>query len=254
LERHLVDFAVLYFGDYNLIAAVNSQMSDEGFLGMREGLKNAFAKGDITEVMRLMNICFGKNSYSLWHLFKDEQRRILYELLETTWQEIEASFRHIYEHNYTIMQVMRGMNIPLPKALSAPAEFIVNEDLCRVIQDDKADLNRLQALTDEASKLSLQLDEATLRFEASRKINRLMCRLEDSPGDVNLLETVETTVRILLTLTSKLDLQTAQNVFFAIGKQMYPDMNKKADSGQNMAEKWVEYFRNLAHYLDVEVA
>ncbi len=184
LERHPVDFAALYFGDYNLIAAVNAQMSDDTFFGIREGLKNAFAKGDITEVMCLMNISFGKNSYSLWHLFKDEQRRILYELLETTWQEIEASFRHIYEHNYTIMQAMRGMNIPLPKALSTPAEFILNEDLCRVIQDGKTNLNRLQALVDEAGKLSLQLDEATLRFEASRKINRLMCRLEDSPGNV----------------------------------------------------------------------
>jgi len=253
LERYLIDFAVLYFGNYNLIAAVDAHMPDDTFFGMREGLKNAFAKGDITEVMRLMNISFGKNSYSLWHLFKDEQRRILYELLKTTWQEIEASFRHIYEHNYTIMRVMRGMNIPLPKALSAPAEFILNEHLRRVIQDDKADLGQLQALADEANKLSLQLDEATLRFEASRKINRLMRKLEDLPSDVNLLETIGTTIRIILTLTSKLDLKAAQNVFFTISKQVYPDMNKKADSGQTVAKKWVEHFRNLAHYLDVEV-
>jgi alpha-amylase/alpha-mannosidase (GH57 family) len=253
LERHLVDFVALYFGDYNLIAAVNAQMSDDAFFDMRESLKNAFDKGDITEVMCLMNISFGKNSYSLWHLFKDEQRRILYELLETTWQEIEASFRHIYEHNYTIMQIMCGMNIPLPTALSVPAEFIVNEDLCRVIQDDNANLNRLQTLADEADKLSLQLDKETLRFEASRKINRLMRRLEDEPGNVNLLETIETAIKILLNLITKLDLQAAQNVFFAISKQIYPEMNEKADSGQATAKKWVEHFRNLAHYLDVIV-
>jgi len=39
-----------------------------------------------------MNIFFKGNNFSLWHLFKDEQRRILYELLKTNWEEIEASF------------------------------------------------------------------------------------------------------------------------------------------------------------------
>ncbi|HUW20051.1 MAG TPA: DUF3536 domain-containing protein [Sedimentisphaerales bacterium] len=253
LERHPLDFAVLYFGEHNLIGAVNARMLDEAFFAMRESLKNAFTKGDTTEVMRLMNISFAGNNYSLWHLFKDQQRRILYELLRTTWEEIEASFRHIYEHNYAIMKVMRGMNIPLPKALSTPVEFILNQDLCTVIRQDVSDLHRLQVLVDEATRLSLQLDEATLQFEASHKINRLMDAFENSPDDVNLLETIEATVGILLKLTSELDLQKAQNVFFAISRQKYPDMIKKAASGDRVAEKWVEHFRNLAHHLDIKV-
>ena len=157
------------------------------------------------------------------------------------------------DHNYTIMQVMRDMNIPLPKAFSAPAEFIFNQDLRRVIQDDEVGLDRLQVLVDEATRLSLQLDEATIRFEADRKINRLMNKFADSPDDLNLLETIEATVRILLAIILELDLQTAQNVFFAISKEKYPDMSKKADSGETFAKKWVEHFKNLAHYLDVKV-
>lgn len=253
LEKHPVDFAVLHFGDHNLIGAVNARMSDDAFSTMRGSLKKAFAKGDTTEVMRIMNTSFGGNSYSLWHLFKDQQRRILYGLLETTWREIEASFRHVYEHNYTIMQMMRGMNIPLPKALSAPAEFILNLDLCKVIRDDEINLDRLQMLVDEAARLSLRLDEATLRFEASRKISHLMKRFEDSSDDVHLLKTIEATVRILLTVILDLDLQTAQNVFFTISRKKYPDMSKKADSGETVAKEWVEHFKNLAQYLDVKV-
>ena len=110
-----------------------------------------------------MNIAFGGNSYSLWHLFKDEQRHILNQLLDTTWLEIEAAFRHIYEHNYAIMQAMRGMNIPLPKALAAPAEFILNEAICKIIRDEREEhaslLEHLQILADEAARFSLQLDK-----------------------------------------------------------------------------------------------
>jgi hypothetical protein len=253
LEKHPVDFAVLHFGDHNLIGAVNSRASDDSFALMQENLTNAFATGNTTEIIRLMNIYFSGNNYSLWHLFKDQQRRILYELLETTWQEIEAAFRHIYEHNYTIMNIMRGMDIPLPKALSAPAEFVINQDLRRFIEDDKSDLDEIKKLANEAAKLSLQLDDAMLRYEASRRINRLMGRLENSPEDTDLLERIESTMRTLLTVTSELDLQKAQNVFFGIGRQTYPLMCRKADSADTVATKWIQHFKNLAQFLDVEV-
>jgi len=253
LERHLVDFAVLHFGDHNLTGAVDARMSDEKFSNMQRDLKNAFTKGDTTEVVRIMNLSFSGNSYSLWHLFKDQQRRILYELLRTTWLEIEASFRHIYEHNYTIMQIMRGMNIPLPKALSAPAEFILNHDLCQVIKDEAVDIKQLKKLVDEATRLSLKLDETTLRFEASHRINLLMNELEETPYDMKLLETIEETLRLLLNVISELDLQTAQNIFFFIGKEEQPAMSKKAGSGDESAKKWCEGFRKLAEYLGVKI-
>jgi hypothetical protein len=253
LERHAIDFAVLYSGSHNLTGAVSARMSDDSFAEVCENLRDAFAKGDTTEVMRLMNVSFGGNSYSLWHLFKDQQRQILYELLQSTWQEIEASFRHVYEHNYTIMQIMRGMNMPLPKALSAPAEFILNQDLCKVIREDESDLKQMKKLVEEATRLSLQLDESTLRFEGSRKINRLMGRLEVSPEDIDLLETIEATFKILLWAVSQLDLQTAQNIFFAVSKARYADISARADSGDEPAKQWVEHFRNLAQYLDVKV-
>jgi hypothetical protein len=253
LEKHLFDFAVLHFGDHNLISAVDARMSDEAFDDMQESLKAAFAKGNTTEVMRIMNIFFKGNHYSLWHLFKDQQRSILYELLKTTWQEIEASFRHIYEHNYTIMQIMKDMNIPLPRALSAPAEFILNKDLIKVIHDDGANLKQLRKLAEQATRLSIQLDEATLSFEASHKVNNLMRRFEKAPDDLKLLERIESMLQILLTIISKLDLQTAQNVFFALTKSTYPNLKQMADSGDKTAKKWVEHFKSLAQYLDVKV-
>ncbi|MFH1372139.1 MAG: DUF3536 domain-containing protein [Planctomycetota bacterium] len=251
LEEYTIDFAVLYRGDPYINAAARGAMSDDLFSAMQRDLKNAFQKGDVNEVMRLMNVAFGGNNYSLWHLFKDEQRHILYELLQTTWLEIEASFRHLYEHNYAIMQAMRGMNMPLPKALAAPAEFILNEDLCKVICDEPTNLDRLKALADEAARLSLKLDNATIQYEAGRKIDRLMVKLADSPENIELLEHIEATIKILLTILTELDLQSAQNVFFEIGKKTLPQMRDKAKAGDQPAQKWIEQFSNIAHYLGV---
>ena len=253
LERYTVDFAVLYLGDHNLIGSSIGRMPDKSFSEMQQHLKDSFRKGDVIEVMRLMSVIFKGNNYSLWHLFRDEQRRILYEVLETTWKEIDASFRHLYEHNHSIMQVMRSMNVPLPRALAAPVEFIINNDLCQVIREEKTSLDKLQSLVNEATTLSIQLDIPTLQFEVSRKITHLMLQLQQSHEDISLLESIEETFRILLSIVSQFNPQTAQNVLFAISKKTYPEMSKKALQGDENAKKWVENFKNLASYFGVMV-
>ncbi len=253
LEKYSVEFAVLHLGDHNLMAAITSGMPDEDFYHMREELSRSFRKGDTNEVMRQMNMRFAGNNYSLWHLFKDEQRRILFELLENTWQEIESSFRQIYEHNYAIMLMIRGMNMPLPEALSTPAEFILNQDLCSVIAADEIDLDRLQSLTDDALRLKLTLDETTLRFEASHRINRLMSQLEESPDNVELLAAIERSLKILSSIISDMDLQAAQNVFFAVGKEKYQQKKKQAEKQDQNAVRWVELFESLSRHLGVVI-
>jgi len=253
LEEYSVDSAVLYLGDHHLFAAVQGRAPDEEFQRVRHDLTEAFRKGDSNEVMRLMNTAFDERNYSLSHLFKDQQREILNELLEGTWEEIESSFRHIYEHNFAIMQMIRNMNMPLPKALSAPAEFILNEDLCAEIQSDELDLNRLRSLVDEAERLSLGLDKERLSFEGSHRINTLARQWRDAPEDVEMLASIEKSLGILRVLTPDMDLQHAQNVFFTIARETYPQIKQQAEAADEKAVAWVEHFGHLAQRLGLVI-
>ncbi len=252
-EMQQVDFATLHLGDHNLITALSAPMPDGDFQQMRRNLEDAFRRGDTNEVMRQMNIRFSGNSYSIWHLFKDEQRRLIYELLGDTWEEITRSFRHIYEHNYAIMLMLRGMNMALPKALAGPAEFIVNQELCNLIRAEEINVVRLKELTDEAARLSLQLDQTTLRYEASAKINGLMKKLEQARDDIQLLITIESVLNILHSFVPDMNLQTAQNLFFTILKEKYPDMKAKATAKDRDALTWTESFESIADHLELNI-
>ena len=252
-EQYTVDSAVLYLGDHHLFAAVQGGMPDEQFKRTREDLVKAFRKGESNEVMRLMNVAFDGRNYSLSHLFKDQQREILNVLLESTWAEIDSSFRHIYEHNYAIMQMVRNMNMPLPKALSAPAEFILNEDICEAIQADEMDLDRLRELADEADRLSLSLDKERISFEGSRKVSELAAQWHETPEDIRLLWSVEKGLEILHMLTPDMDLQHAQNVFFTIARTKYAQMKRRATAADEQAAEWVEHFGHLAQRLGLAV-
>lgn len=247
------DLVGLYLGGQNLFAAIRPHTGDADYRERKDQLTKAFQQGDNNEVMRLMNIQFNGTSYSLTHLFRDEQRKILNDLLETTWQDIEASFRRIYDHNYAIMQMIRTMNMPLPKALSAPAEFILQHDLCEEIHTEPVNIKRLSNLVDEAQRFSLNLDIPTINFEAGHRVNQLMDCLIEKPEDLDFLLQIERLLSVLNRITEGIDFQNSQNVFYSIAKNIYPKMLTKVESQDENAGQWVQHFRNLAQQLGLEI-
>ena len=250
-DERLVCFAVLHFGDPNLIGGVREYKGDDLFSLMRQEITNAFTKSDIPEVIRLMDQHFETHGYSLWHLFKDEQRKVLNQILEPILIEIEASSRQTYEQHYAIMQVMRDLQIPLPKALATTVEFVLNTDIRKSLETEELDLEHLQKLVEEAKKWSFELDMTTLGFVASKKINSLMEELSRTPEDLSLLERIETIFRILSALPLEIDLWKTQNVCFSISKQLNGGMRRSAERGDQTAKEWVEHFDNLQDYLCV---
>lgn len=250
-EESVISFAVLHLGDHNLSGGVREYIGEDSFIIMCQEIKDAFLKSDIPEVIRLMDKHFGMHNYSLWHLFKDKQRKVLDQILEFEVKEIEALLRQIYDHHYPIMHVMNEMQIPLPKALSITGEFVLNKDLRKLLDNEELNLDYLQKLIAEIEKWHFKFDKPTLSFIASRKINTLMEKLYRTPEDISLLGTIEVTLRVLTALPLQLNLWKAQNIYFSISKELYRIMVEKAEKGNQSAKKWTDYFNSLGHYLQM---
>lgn len=252
-REDLITFAVLHFGDHNLIGGVKEFVSDESFSLMHEEIKQTFTKSNIPEIIRLMDNHFGTHNYSLGHLFRDEQRKIFNSILASTLQEIEVSFRQIFEHRYPIMQGMQEMKIPLPKALATPIEFILNSDIRHALEDEELDFVRIEKLVKEIKGLSLEPDKTTLGFIASQKIEALMTKFSQQPGDASKLETVVKFFRIIRELNLDLNLWKAQNIYFSIGRKLYGAMRESAEKGDANAKRWFDNFDDLSNYLYVKL-
>ncbi len=250
-EEGEIGFAVLHLGDHNLIGGVRNYMGDEPFSQMCGEIKKAFGKSDITEIIRLMDMHFETHNYSLWHLFKDEQRKVLNKILESTLGEIEASFRQIYERHYPVMQVMKEMRIPLPKAFAAATELIIGTDLSQELQRDELDFEEIGRLVGEVKRWSLDLDRKSLGFVVSEKINSLMQELSHEPDRVALLETIEHVFGVLGDLNLEMDLWAAQNIYFSLGKEHYDAMEERASKGDEAAKVWLEHFNRVGESLHV---
>jgi hypothetical protein len=170
-----------------------------------------------------------------------------------TWSEKTISFavRRIYDHNYPIMQVMRELNIPLPQALSTPAEYVLNANLRRLLETEDPDLDQLRNLLDEARKWGFKTERAVIGFAASNRFIALMERLWRDPNDLRLLNSIETLLKTLQPASIDLDLMKAQRLYLHLARQYSQEKRNRAEEGDQNAREWAQCFDALGNILRV---
>jgi alpha-amylase/alpha-mannosidase (GH57 family) len=252
LEEKIISFAVLHLGDHNINGGTRYFVSNEAFIIMQEEIQGAFGKGDIPEVIRLMNKYFEGSFYSAWCLFKDEQKKIMDQILLATYEDIEASYRQIYDNSYTMMNFFHSLGLRIPKSFSVAAEYIINRDIKRIFEAG-IDMEKLRKLMEDIRKWSIKIDEAMINYVVSSWIDRNMERLLQKPEDTALLDKIDSTLEVLKPLSLSLNLWNAQNVYFSIGKKFFLSMSEKSRKHDDPAVRWVDGFLKLGKYLQVKI-
>jgi alpha-amylase/alpha-mannosidase (GH57 family) len=253
-EEEPISFAVLHLGDHSLNGGVRKFMGEEAFSVMQGEIRGAFDRGDVPDVVRIMDKHFGMNNYSLWHLFKDEQRKVSNQVLRSATESIEISFRKMVERNYPIMNFLQGLKMPLPRPLLMAAEYIINLDLERFFEGEDLNREKMDHLIHEAKRWSLQIDKGTIGFVATSWMNSLLERLSRQPEEMTLFEKTESGLEFLSSLSVEPDLWQAQNIYFSLEKKLYGSMVGRAEKGNDFAKSWVEAFRQLGVRLRVKIS
>jgi len=251
-EQAYICFTVLHLGDHNFIGGVDYLKTDE-FNKMHTLIMNAFLESDIPSVIGVIKDYFKYHNYSLWHLFKREQRMILNQVLGSTMEDIETSFRQIYDHHYPLMQIKNEISLPLPRMLMTIVEFVLNRDISLVLEAEDVDIKRFKQLVEEMKRWSFKRDQANFSFLASHKISSLMKRLSDNPDNFHLMEKIIFILELLTQLSLDLDLWKSQNIYFAMGRKVYPDFIAQTGTDE-LAVRWVKSFEHLGEILKVRVS
>jgi hypothetical protein len=150
------------------------------------------------------------------------------------------------------MQAMREMEIPLPEALSTPAEYVLNADLRRLMEAPDADLETLRKIAAEYEAFAFKPDGETLGYAVSRWVGSLVAAWAARPDNVVSLEKIEAVLTILEGLGVGFDLWQSQNIFFSTGKALYGRGAPGAGSGPLAAPEWVRAFKAVAELLHID--
>jgi alpha-amylase/alpha-mannosidase (GH57 family) len=249
-EKDIV-FSVLHLGDHNLMGGVQRFQGDRALESMWQEIEGAFGRSDIPEVIGLMDKYFGSHGYSLWHLFQDEKRKVMGQILEEALTDIKSSFHKIYEDNYPTMLALKNMNIPLPSFFAAPLEFTLNEDLEQLLRAPDPDMARILGIADEFREWALEPDRSALGYAATMRINAIMAGVSQDPAAAGPLKAAASLLTALAGLRLEIDLWKSQNVFFFSVRDRYRELRLRADKGDKEAGDWVAAAVNLAGLLSV---
>ncbi len=251
-ESATLSFAVLHMGDHNVNGGVRLFLGDEAERYLTHEAVEPFTRGDFGEVIRLMDRRFGESNYSLRSLFRDEQRKVLESILASTLRDAETLYRQLYERGAPMMRFLTQLNIPLPKAFYAAAEFVLNSYLRRALEQEPIDGERVKSLLETAKLEGVALDTATLEFTYRRSLERMVKRLVIHPTEVELKQ-LNNAADLIQALPFSVDLWEIQNAYYRLLENVYPELRRQKDLGSSTAAAWLESCEALGRKLAVKV-
>jgi alpha-amylase/alpha-mannosidase (GH57 family) len=251
-ESELLTFGVLQFGGHNVNGGVRPFRGDEEYETLVRSVAEAFNSADLTEVIRRLDEGFGRDILSLKLLFRDEQRKILDRILQSTLTDTEALLRQAYEANVPLMRFLAALNTPLPSVFHAIAEFVLNTQLRQALDGDEPDRDRVERLLDEVDREHVVLAEEAIEFTLRRRIESLAVAFAETPDD-DRLERLRRGVVLASRMPFPVELWEVQNAYFGMLQSVYPERLERARRGDTDARSWAERFAELGDLLFVRV-
>ena len=249
-ESERFELAVLHLGETELTGGVRVVRAESDYEDVRAQLAEVMEPGGIPAVIRLLDQRFGRMPISIRSLFRDDQRRILHELLNATLDEAESTFRQLHERYDPLMRFHARLGIPVPKVLQTAAEFDLNLQLRRMLAEELMPIAELEARLREASDEGVTLDETTL-LSFKHSIERAADRFQEHPEDLDRLEVLETLAGVVREFHLAVDLRRAQNRYYRMRNMVRPAIEASSGNG-HAAKRWLELFDSLGEKLAFE--
>ncbi|HEV8524010.1 MAG TPA: DUF3536 domain-containing protein [Terriglobales bacterium] len=249
LECAELMFGALHFGDHNLNAAVRHFRDQDAFENTVRECSEAFLSADLPQAIRALDRQFEGITYSLKSLFRDEQRRVVSAILDSTLAEVETSLRQLYERHSPLMSFLSDLGTPMPKVLNLTAEFAINSGLRRALEEPDLDLERIRVLLDVAAREKVPLDNAGLSFALKCTLEGMMEQFLAQADDIVLLEKLVSVV-ILRSLPFEVSLWKVQNLYWEMLREVRPVFQARDDA---QSREWLAHFDSLGEKLKIRV-
>jgi len=245
----ILTYGVLYMGSHNLNCWVhlNGQSSAHGPLV--EESRAAFERADFSEIIRLMDRHFGPNHYSLKSLFRDEQRKVLNQILAATREEIQTAFKLIADRHSPLLRVLADLNAPTLSGLRMTVESVLNSEIRAQFLGERLDREQVRSLLAECNATKINVEREVLAYACKLHFDRLGERLLGKPADVENLKQFVEEAKVIHDLPFEVNLWKPQNVYFEVSHGFRPEMTRRSKQGDAEAKPWESLFAELGQVL-----
>ncbi len=255
LAEEDLEYAVVHLGDHNLSGGVRVWQGSGPHAVLQTELRAAFGRADIAEVLRALERHFPATTYTLRTLFRDEQKKILDQVLAATLSGVERNYEQIYIQFAPLMRYLASLGQPVPKALHQAAEYTLTARLRRELERGaEIDLEVATALRKEAKDAGVSLEPNELGRVAQRTLHTWLEELTQHPDDVARVERIAAFAAFVKASGLVYDPAATQNRFYKLRETVYRARRNESMKADTPAlEAWLSAFVALGEELGVQV-
>ena len=250
-ENSSLGFCVLNFGDYNVSGGVREFPDPAAFAQAAAALAEAFNHGDSADVLRLLDSSFDHNLYSLKSLFRDDQRKILQIVLQSTLAQAEMLVRQQYGEYAPLMRFLADLHVEQPKLFRTLAEAALNSELQQsLIAGEREHARRVVVA---ATEVNVNVDGAAHEFVVRKQLEESARSFAADPSSPEKVRALNALLSFALQLPFPVNLSEVQNLCFVPLKTVLSQEQPKAAAGDEVASAWIADARTLADLLRIRM-
>ncbi len=240
-------YGVLRFGNHNISAGVRRFRTEQEYQEMQAEALRSFQSADLPGTLRVLDRQFEGTSYSLRSLFKDEQRKVLGQILRSTMEEVESAYGQVYEHHASLIDFFGEIGAPIPPILRHTSEFVLNARIRRAFDvEDPIPVGELRSVIQTAQRERVRLGINGIGFVISRRLKRMSTELPEDP-DVSMLDYLNEVIALVRDFPFEVDMTRMQNRVYEYLETKYGE-----HASRNEGE-WMRAFTKLCDRLKLEL-
>ena len=238
-------FVTIYIGQHHLVGIAFEQIGQAEFNAFSEKVIQAFERSNLSEVFDLFKRYPDQRSFSFFDMFKDEQIKMLHNIMNQSLDLAASSYQKINDRNYNLLNVMKASHLQLPSMLVKNLELVLNNELRSVFTDcmDRLDVNNLSRIIAEIKKWEFKMDHTELNYICAGTIDKLLFQLGTlTNGNANkasdTLKNIQEVLDLLAKVGIKPDLNEIQDIIFTHLVKLDPEIPQDI---QNQLKAFAEY-------------
>lgn len=174
----------------------------------------------------------------------DDQRKTLESMVESAMNDMEKSFRPLFEQLYPLERFSAELGGPVPREFQITEELIINNALHRAVKNP-IDAIKIRELLYTGARWQITLDAEGIAYDLKLNLEKMMAVFTVNPADTEKLKELLAAVTLARGLPFPVDLWKVQNIFWDVMHQVYPQFKTK--------KEWAEDFIVLGKLLNIRV-
>jgi hypothetical protein len=143
------------------------------------------------------------------------------------------------------MRFLLSLGLALPSNFLNIASAFIHSQLLRAFQAEELNRDDVMNLIESAGFWHVELDKEGLEQALRKTIDRLAQESRGNPESLPLLRNFGAAVQMTLNLPFSVNLYQAQNSYYDLLKNGYPEFKTAAGKGDPNAKIWIDEFREL---------